>query len=557
MKRIALSLLFGATLIAVVVAQENSQPKAPLVPFLMNEQERLLLIQSAQLLSQKQFERAEALLRSLALPRVAPVYLDMAAVPSEDQSSYRAAAQQAMEAWNQTLGGALTFQPTDREAEASVRIQFASRVATLEVGASRFVCFHADLDTLPSNSADGSAQRAMRAQIAVKTSNAKKHSPASITHLVGQALGCYLGLSPTEEASDLMGPDTHLPTVPVKPSETDLRRLRQLEQIRAQLMQFAQQRTAVYLPRPTLQVERTDLDAGEVWKGETARYLLKIKNAGDAPLEYVAKPACGCTITTYDRVIAPGSEGQLEAELKTSGFRGKVTKTIALQTNDPDRPNMTVRLTASIRAVVEVLPSSQPLIPLKVGEPTVHEMQIKLQDTKPVEITRVFCGAPYASASVKKVESNEPDTALYTLTLTIQPSAPIGRSAFPVVLSTTSTHEPQSNITVVTEKGIVVLPASVYMGILTAQTHLPLSQIVTLTRRSAPFRILKVEIDDPHLEVQQQTVRPDMEYRLTVIYRGGWTEGSVRRKIIVHTDDAEQPRIEIPLVANVVATTGR
>lgn len=558
MKRIALSFLIVFILIAVVFAQENSQPKAPPIPFLMHEQERLLLTQSAMLLSQKQFEHAEALLRSLALPDVARVYLDVAAVPSADQAAYRAAAQQAMDAWNQALGGTLRFQPTDQEAEANVQIRFVASVPTKEEGASRFVCFHADLKAPTIGAAGNLSQRLLRVRIAVNTpSGTKIHSPASVTHLVGQALGCFLGLSPTEEAADLMGPDTHQPTVSVKPSETDLRRVGQIEQVRTQLLGFARQRTAVYVPKPALSLEKAELDAGEVWKGETARYQFRIKNTGDAPLEYIAKPACGCTIATYDRVIAPGSEGKLEAELKTSGFRGKTTKTIALQTNDPARPNVTVRLSASIRSVLEVLPSAQPLITLKMGEPTVHALQVKLQDTKPVEITRVFCGAPYASASVKKATSDDPNTVLYTLTLTIQPTAPIGRSAFPLVLSTTSEREPQSNITVITEKGIVCLPASVYMGILTSQTRLPLSQIVTLTRRNAPFRILKVETDDPNLEVQQLSLRQDTEYRLTVVYRGGWPEGSVRRKITVHTDDSEQPKIEIPLLANVVANMGR
>ncbi|HXG23143.1 MAG TPA: hypothetical protein VNJ09_01210, partial [Chthonomonadales bacterium] len=253
MKRISLCLLFVSILIAVVFAQENSQPKAPPIPFLMHERERLLLTQSALLLSQKQFERAEALLQSLALPDVARVYMDVAAVPAANQPAFQNAAQQAMEAWNQSLGSTLRFQPTDREAEANVHIRFVASVPTKELGASRFVCFHADLETPAVGAAGNPSRRLMRVRIAVNTpSGTKVHSPTSVTHLVGQALGCFLGLSPTEEASNLMGPDTHQPTIAVKPSETDLRRLRQIEQVRAQLMQIARQRIAISLTRPAL-----------------------------------------------------------------------------------------------------------------------------------------------------------------------------------------------------------------------------------------------------------------------------------------------------------------
>src|SRR5207245_11652470 len=71
------------------------------------------------------------------------------------------------------------------------------------------------------------------------------HAGASITHLMGQALGSYLGLSPTEYSSDLMGPDTHGATVACKPSEIELQQVRQMQQARLMLISCAQNRTAL------------------------------------------------------------------------------------------------------------------------------------------------------------------------------------------------------------------------------------------------------------------------------------------------------------------------
>jgi hypothetical protein len=74
-----------------------------------------------------------------------------------------------------------------------------------------------------------------------------------------------------------------------------------------------------------------------------------------------------------------------------------------------------------------------------------------------------------------------------------------------------------------------------------------------LTKSDGAFRVEKVESDDPNLKVEQEAVREGAEYRLTLRYGGGWSPGTVRSKITVNTSDPRQPRIEIPVVASVVA----
>ena len=42
------------------------------------------------------------------------------------------------------------------------------------------------------------------------------------------------------------------------------------------------------------------------------------------------------------------------------------------------------------------------------------------------------------------------------------------------------------------------------------------------------------------------------QVRLTLAYRGGWPPGFARTQVTVETDDPRQPKIEIPVFANVV-----
>src|SRR5947199_9731156 len=108
-------------------------------------------------------------------------------------------------------------------------------------------------------------------------------------------------------------------------------------------------------------------------RGDTPRFVVKVKNAGDAPLEIEAKPHCGCTVAKFDRTIAPGGQGQIEAEVHTAGFHGAVSKALEVDSNDLTQPQLMLRLSVKVQAAVEVTPGESTFIPLEADEPTVRQ----------------------------------------------------------------------------------------------------------------------------------------------------------------------------------------
>ena len=67
-----------------------------------------------------------------------------------------------------------------------------------------------------------------------------------------------------------------------------------------------------------------------VAKGEVLEHSFEIRNDGVADLEISdVRPACGCTVAKFDRVVAPGAVGKVYAELDTSDFAGPISKSIA------------------------------------------------------------------------------------------------------------------------------------------------------------------------------------------------------------------------------------
>jgi len=91
---------------------------------------------------------------------------------------------------------------------------------------------------------------------------------------------------------------------------------------------------------------------GTVKAGTPLNYTFQIKNEGKATLEIKnVAPSCGCTTSDYDKSIAPGKTGGITLVVaKTDGYKGDITKTATVTTNDPDRQTFILTLKATFSA---------------------------------------------------------------------------------------------------------------------------------------------------------------------------------------------------------------
>lgn len=101
---------------------------------------------------------------------------------------------------------------------------------------------------------------------------------------------------------------------------------------------------------PAITVDAPVIDAGTVRKGAPIEARFLFRNAGGETLSISdARPACGCTVATFDREVAPGASGEVRATVQTKAFSGPITKHIAILSNDPVHP----RIDLTVKAVVE------------------------------------------------------------------------------------------------------------------------------------------------------------------------------------------------------------
>lgn len=104
--------------------------------------------------------------------------------------------------------------------------------------------------------------------------------------------------------------------------------------------------------KPECSIAATEHSFGAVKPGTPLTYSFVIKNTGKARLEIKnVAPSCGCTTSSYDKSIAPGDEGKITLAVeKTDAYKGEVTKTATVSTNDPAHASFQLTLKATFVA---------------------------------------------------------------------------------------------------------------------------------------------------------------------------------------------------------------
>ena len=107
---------------------------------------------------------------------------------------------------------------------------------------------------------------------------------------------------------------------------------------------------ATLVAAPKIAVDKAVYDFGTVLEGVFVTHEFLLSNVGHEPLTITrVRVACGCTTTALSKTtLAPGESVELEASLDTSYYGGKISKSIYVESNDPENTRLTLRLTGVV-----------------------------------------------------------------------------------------------------------------------------------------------------------------------------------------------------------------
>lgn len=153
--------------------------------------------------------------------------------------------------------------------------------------------------------------------------------------------------------------------------------------------------------QPKIQLNRTKIDLGTIYQGETKTIHLVVGNSGNKPLMISRiETSCGCTSAKKSvPTLAPGSLDTIEVSFNPNGFDGKIIKTVTIQSNDPSKPYVDATITGTVTMELEVVPKMSLLNfgTSRVGIPSTASFVFK--NISPETIT--FRGVSSADTSIR------------------------------------------------------------------------------------------------------------------------------------------------------------
>jgi hypothetical protein len=311
---------------------------------------------------------------------------------------------------------------------------------------------------------------------------------------------------------------------------------------------------------PKIQFDQTLYDFGKTSQVATVSGVFKFKNAGDSVLKVEPpKPSCGCTVAGLKPdTLAPGATGELSFALNLGAYRTTLEKHIAVRSNDPLTPEVSLTIRADYTPLYDLNPMTlAPNLAFGVND-TGQFTTITRTDGKPLRIMRLEASKPWITATVEP--STNADEATARIRIDIHRDGPPRRfSEFVQVYSSEQTNTPVSRIYLYGQvMGEVSLsPEALYWSI-TDAAKTPAEGREALNTRRVTIRSSDgkaIELKNPQstikgLKVELVPKEPGKVYEL-LARLDDVPANTVSGNVSFETSVAAQPRIEVPVIVNV------
>jgi hypothetical protein len=317
---------------------------------------------------------------------------------------------------------------------------------------------------------------------------------------------------------------------------------------------------------PRLSLTEPIKDFGTVPKGQKLDWSFEVRNTGVTDLEILAaKPACGCTVADFDKIIKPGQTGKVTAHVDTTNFAGPIAKAVTLETNDASNPNAQLTITAIVKPYVDAFPAGFVRFNLLQGDVDKQSVTLYSEDEVPFEIVKIESPQEWVKVDYKKVAGEEIQKVgragqnQYKVNITVGgPDVRIGPLAEKVHIVTNSKFQPDYWVSIsgVVRPTIRVDPTIVNFGDV-APTDSAATRVVVLRSNDlkTPERLVvdKAESGVAGVTAAVKPTDKKGEYELTLQIAKDAKPGVLDGSVLVHTNDTVKPIITIPVKGTVKA----
>lgn len=311
---------------------------------------------------------------------------------------------------------------------------------------------------------------------------------------------------------------------------------------------------------PKIQFGQTVYDFGKTTQVATVSGVFKFENVGDGILKVEPPlPSCGCTVAELKPdTLKPGESGELAFTLHLGQAKAEFDKHIAVKSNDPQTPEVSLRIKADYTPLYDVNPMTlNPQLAFGVNA-TNGFTTIQRTDGKPLPLLRLVASKPWITANVDPGTKANESAARIRIAIRRE-GTPRRFSEFIQVYSAEQTNTPVTSIYVYGQiMGEVSLtPEALYWSVTEApKMAADRSEALALRRvtiRSADGKAIELKNPVSTIKgIKVELVPKDAGQVYELVARlEEMPASTVSGHVSFETSVPAQPRIEVPVIVNV------
>jgi len=300
--------------------------------------------------------------------------------------------------------------------------------------------------------------------------------------------------------------------------------------------------------QPRIFFDNPDFDFGKVYKGSKVEHVFKFENRGNDTLEIKkAKPSCGCTAAILsNNTILPGKTGEIKSTFNSGSYNGKIKKTIAVLSNDPETPSHKLSIFGEIIEEISIKPQNLNFGSIRADDQADKTIKgtIKSQSGPDFKITKITSSQPFVEASYSEEKNGE-----YTVVATLKDYHKIGRFSGKIFLDTNSAKQPKASIIFygVVEGDITINQNRVYYGTVPEGREITKKLFVKINESNIKILSTKISPDYLSVKVDERYEQKNPHCLIEINLHENAPIGKLNGLLEIHTNSKGQPIINIPI----------
>ncbi len=301
---------------------------------------------------------------------------------------------------------------------------------------------------------------------------------------------------------------------------------------------------------PKLTFLTNEYHFGKVTAGTLVKHSFIASNAGDQTL-VISKVTPGCHCTTAGgnwakpHRVEPGKTEEIPIQFDSGSFRGDVTKTITVDSNDRLAPKQMLTLRGTIWRPIEVNPQFA-YINIMPDAPSnlTTVVHISNHSDGPVTLSEPSSGNSLFKAELKTIDPGRE----YEVTVSAVPPLSPGNNTGTISVKTSLTNSPVIMITAIAmvHPAVEVSPLQITLP---PKLSLWTTNLVTLTDKSSkPLALSDPEASDKRISVALKETKPGSVFQLAAVFPPGFELAPGQQtQLSVKSNNPQQPVITVTI----------